>query len=321
MKIIHINFKVYRDVRTYLGCEDLEAGVLDVPAELGDGPAGAAERLGVVEGVAEVVAAAGGPVQPERRPQQLVLVAAGGRVVALDHVDAFVVAAAVGVGEFEQLLRVVEQQVRVVRVPGAAEHGGRGGHGGGGLGGDLGARVLRVHLVRAARRGHVLGPLPAVVVRVAVPDLRPQLGGRRVRLHEVVGAPLDGLQRVRQLPRAGHAAAVLQDAPGQQRHRERHGQAELHVVSGVVVPAHQVHPLLQPVRQPRVAPPPHPLVVRQPPRPLRLEVEQALAQRIAVVVRGGGGGGERDGGQGQGHEADGHVAHCTSQPPATTTSD
>jgi hypothetical protein len=57
--------------------------------------------------------------------------------------------------------------VRVV-VP---EHHGRGGHGGGGLAGDVGARSLAVHLVRLPRRRHVLRPLPAVVVRVAVAHL------------------------------------------------------------------------------------------------------------------------------------------------------
>ena len=69
------------------------------------------------------------------------------------------------------LLRVVEEEVRVVRVAGSPEHDGRGGHGGGRLGGHLRAGVLGVHLVRPPRRRHVLRPLPAVVVRVAVPHL------------------------------------------------------------------------------------------------------------------------------------------------------
>jgi hypothetical protein len=51
---------------------------------------------------------------------------------------------------------------------GAAEDDG----GGGRLAGEVGARVVLVDAERLARRRHVLGPLPAVVVRVAVPHLR-----------------------------------------------------------------------------------------------------------------------------------------------------
>ena len=68
------------------------------------------------------------------------------------------------------LLGVVQEKVRVVRV-GVAEDDGRGRHGRRGLAGDVGAWVVPVHLVRLPRRRHVLRPLPAVVVRVAVADL------------------------------------------------------------------------------------------------------------------------------------------------------
>jgi hypothetical protein len=69
------------------------------------------------------------------------------------------------------LLCVVEEEVRVMRV-GSSEDDGGGGERGGGLAGEVGARVVLVDAVRLARRRHVLGPLPAVVVRVAVTHLR-----------------------------------------------------------------------------------------------------------------------------------------------------
>ena len=89
--------------RTYPCGEDLDAGVLDVPAELGDGPSGAAELVGVVDDVVEVLGAAGGAVEPERGPEELVVVAAHRRVVALHLRDAAVVLATVLVRELEQL--------------------------------------------------------------------------------------------------------------------------------------------------------------------------------------------------------------------------
>jgi hypothetical protein len=58
-----------------------------------------------------------------------------------------------------------------MRVGSSEDDGGRGERGGG-LAGEVGARVVLVHAVRLPRRRHVLGPLPAVVVRVAVPHLR-----------------------------------------------------------------------------------------------------------------------------------------------------
>ena len=69
------------------------------------------------------------------------------------------------------LLGVVQEEVRVVRV-GVAEDDGGGGHGRRGLAGDVGARMVPVDLVRLPRRRHVLRPLPAVVIRVAVAHLR-----------------------------------------------------------------------------------------------------------------------------------------------------
>jgi hypothetical protein len=66
---------------------------------------------------------------------------------------------------------VVQEEAGVVRV-GLAEDHGRGRHGRRSLAGDVRARVLPVDLVRLARRGHVLRPLPAVVVRVAVAHLQ-----------------------------------------------------------------------------------------------------------------------------------------------------
>ena len=94
---------VFVVVTTYSGGEDLDAGVLDVPAELGDGPAGAAELVGVVDGVVEVGGAAGGAVQPQRRPQELVVVPAHRCVVALHLRYATVILPPVRVRELEQL--------------------------------------------------------------------------------------------------------------------------------------------------------------------------------------------------------------------------
>jgi hypothetical protein len=78
------------------------------------------------------------------------------------------------------------------------------------------------------------------------------------------------------------------------------------------------YPLLEAVGEAGVVAPGDPLAVRQPPRPLRLEVEQALLQRVLVVVgfplsghRRGRQGGENeqqdDPRQGGAHAA----AHCT----------
>ena len=68
------------------------------------------------------------------------------------------------------LLGVVQEEVGVMRVGAAEDDGGRG-EGGGGLAGEVGARVVLVDAVRLPGRRHVLGPLPAAVVRVAVPHL------------------------------------------------------------------------------------------------------------------------------------------------------
>lgn len=58
---------------------------------------------------------------------------------------------------------------------------------------------------------------------------------------EEVGAPLDGGPEVPELARRRHLVAILDGAPAQEGDAERHRETELHVVSGVVVPARQVH--------------------------------------------------------------------------------
>jgi hypothetical protein len=83
--------------------------------------------------------------------------------------------------------------------------------------------------------------------------------------------------------RGGDLVLELDCAPRQHGDGERHRQAELDVVAGVVVPVHQVDALLQPVGQARVPAPPHALVVGEVARPLRLEVEPAVVQRLPVV--------------------------------------
>jgi hypothetical protein len=110
----------------------------------------------------------------------------------------------------------------------------------------------------------------------------------RERLEQVVGGPSDGVRGVAVLV-VRHGLAELQHAPGQHRGRERHGEAELDVVAGVVVTALQVHPGRRAVRHARVPAPRRALARREPPRALALEEEDGLGQGVTVVVRLGGG--------------------------------
>ncbi|WVZ73743.1 hypothetical protein U9M48_022021 [Paspalum notatum var. saurae] len=105
--------------------QDLDAGVLDVPAELVDGPAGAAEAVGLVDDVVQVVGPAGGAVEPEGGPQELVLVPAHRRVVALHLRDAAVVFAPVLVGELEQLQRYYSISIALIIDPAKVRIGSR----------------------------------------------------------------------------------------------------------------------------------------------------------------------------------------------------
>ena len=79
----------------------------------------------------------------------------------------------------------MQEEAGVVRVV-LPEHHGGGGHGGGGLAGDVRPGALAVDLVRLPRRRHVLRPLPAVVVRVAVAHLDARARARSVNhlIHE-----------------------------------------------------------------------------------------------------------------------------------------
>ena len=91
------------------------------------------------------------------------------------------------------------------------------------------------------RHLHDLGRPPPGVVGAAVADLAVQLVRRRVRLDEVVGRPLELVERVRRAGPSLHVGvAVLDDAPREHGGGRRHRQPELHVIAGVVPAAGEV---------------------------------------------------------------------------------
>jgi len=120
-------------------------------------------------------------------------------------------------------------------------------------------------------------------------------------LEEVVGGPADGAGGVAALV-ARHVAAELDDAPGQHGGGERHGEAELDVVAGVVVAALEVDPGCGAVRHAGVPAPRRALARREPPRALALEEEDGLGQRVTVVVPLGGRGEAEERGRAGRHE-------------------
>ncbi|WVZ85779.1 hypothetical protein U9M48_032656, partial [Paspalum notatum var. saurae] len=224
--------------------------------------------------------------------------------------DGVAVLALVPHGELHHVPRRGEQPPGVRRVGGLEHHAGRGERGRR-LAGGVGSRRGRGHRVHGPRRVHVLGPLPAAVVRVRVAhaDVERARGLRR-RLEQVVRAPPHGGARVVH-PRL-HLAPVLQHAPRQHRRREGHREAELDVVAAVVVPSRQVHlfdcPVMSTSRQSSqldaltmfkqtphtyvcgravgeagVGPPRDGLVGRELAGPLPLEEEYRLAERVGVV--------------------------------------
>ena len=233
-------------------------------------------RLRQVRGVA------GGLVQPVRTPDELVLVPGPRAVERLCAGDAVGVVAAVGVREVVQLLGVGHELTGVRGVLVGEDDRGRR-HRGRGLGRDVAARAGRVDLVRGPGHGHDLGRAPPLVVRVAVAHLDVQLVRRGVRADEVVVHPAQVVLDLVELPDGRVPVLVRDRAPGQEGRGERHGQAELHVVSGVVPAAGEVVPDVGPVVQRRVATPGHPVVLRQLAGALGLVEEHRGLQGLAVV--------------------------------------
>jgi hypothetical protein len=62
-----------------------------------------------------------------------------------------------------------------------------------------------------------------------------------VGTEQEVGAPVDRRPEMPELTGRRHLVAVLDGAPAEESHGERHREAELDVVAGVVVAASQVH--------------------------------------------------------------------------------
>lgn len=88
----------------YLGSDELDASVLDVPAELGNGPANATEAVSLLNNVLQILLIVGGLIQPQRTPQQLVLIPTHRRVVVLHYPHASVIFPSELLPELEQLI-------------------------------------------------------------------------------------------------------------------------------------------------------------------------------------------------------------------------
>jgi hypothetical protein len=108
-----------------------------------------------------------------------------------------------------------------------------------------------------------------------------------VRLHDVVVAPAQVAQQVGQLAGFDVAGVVDDAAPGQRGHRVRGGQAELHLIAGVVVAAGQVQPDIGAVGQVGVTAPGDSVVGRQFAGALDLVEEHGILQRLGVVELAG----------------------------------
>ena len=264
---------------------------LVVPGErpavgLGRGLRLVAEVVVVGLGLLEVAGVAGGAVQPDRAPHQLVVEAAEGLVVAARVGNALVVAPPHRVSEGVQLAGVADERVGVGGVGGPeGDRGGR--HRRRGLAGQVGAAAARVDPVGGARHRHHLGRPPPGVVRAAVAHLPVEDVRGGVGLDEVVSRPLDVREDLVELPRLLVRLAVIDHAPREHRDRERHGEAELHVVTGVVPAAGEVQADVSAVVQARVAPPVDAVARREPARALRVVEPDRFLQRLAVVERRG----------------------------------
>ena len=136
--------------------------------------------------------------------------------------------------EVRYLCGTVKQQSGVSRIA-FPENYRRRGQRGGGFSGDVGSGVSSVDFVDTAKRVHVLGPFPAVMVGVSVSNLDENDAGDRRRFEEVVSPPPHGSHGVFEL--GSHGSPEIDYAPRQHCRRERHRETELDVVSGVVVTA------------------------------------------------------------------------------------
>ena len=246
-------------------------------------------QLGVRRlGLGQVGGVAGRPVEPVRAPDQLVLVAAPRLVVRGGRGHAVGVRAAVGVRERVELLGV-RQELRGVRGVVGLEHDRRRGQRRGGLARQVGAGAGRADLVGRPRHRHDLGRTPPLVVGLAVADLPVQHVRRRVCLDEVVVGQAQVVLQLVELPGRGVPLRRRDRAPGEHRGAERHRQAELHVVAGVVPASGEVHADVGAVGHAGVAAPGHPVAGRLVAGPLRLVEEHRLLQRLGVVERRVGG--------------------------------
>ncbi|RWV96536.1 hypothetical protein GW17_00040745 [Ensete ventricosum] len=115
------------------------------------------------------------------------------------------------------------------------------GQGGGRLCGHVGSGMGGVDLVGRTGGGHVLRPLPAVVVGAAVADLDVEDVRLGVSMDQVVGTPPDGGQSVTELFLRLKPGAELHHPPRDSGQRVGKREPKLHVVPGVEVSSGEIN--------------------------------------------------------------------------------
>ena len=115
------------------------------------------------------------------------------------------------------------------------------GQGGGRLCGHVGSGLGVVARGGRTRGGHVLRPLPGLVVGTALADLDVEDIALGVGTDELVGAQPDSGQCVLELFLRHEAGVELERPPGEYGYDVGHPEPKLHVVPGVVVSSGEIN--------------------------------------------------------------------------------
>lgn len=69
-----------------------------------------------------------------------------------------------------------------------------------------------------------------------------------VSFDEIISSPLDGLDCMMILASVGNFSTILNNSPGEHSYSKCHWQTKLHIVTSIIVPSHQVHLHIIPIK-------------------------------------------------------------------------